>query len=447
MAQPPAAGHDDRLPEQPVQRLFAPFARFLHIEAAGGAVLVVATLLALALANSPLADAYLSIWKTQISFAVGSFEMSHSLKHWISDGLMAAFFFVIGLEVKRELVLGELRELRKASLPLAAALGGMIVPAGLYLLLQLDQPGARGWGIPMATDIAFVVGCMAVLGSRVPNGLRVLLLSLAIADDIGAILVIAIGYTESIHWGWLALGVGAIVLTRVLAQLGARPVSLYVVVGGVVWLGFHQSGVHATIAGVILGLMTPARSWVGVPRLRAVVERTDGFLHGEAWTSDSDRRRELRKVELAARESLSPLERLEDALHPWQSFMIVPIFALANAGVVMQLDALANPVAVAVMAGLIIGKPLGILLFSFAAVQLRLAALPEGLGWGALFGGGCLAGIGFTMSLFIAALALQGAALDAARVGVLVGSALSAVAGMTILLAVLPKPTSPLDGD
>jgi NhaA family Na+:H+ antiporter len=431
-----------QLPARPVTRWVEPLGRFLHVEAAGGAVLVAATLLALGMANSPLAEDYLAIWKTKLTVGLGDFVLSYSLKHWISDGLMAVFFFVIGLEVKRELVMGELNELTKAALPIAAALGGMVVPAAIYLWLLGGGPAARGWGIPMATDIAFVVGCMAVLGSRVPSGLRVLLLSLAIADDIGAILVIALGYTESIAVGWLVLGVASIALIYLMEQAGVRSVSLYAVVGAVVWLGFHESGVHATIAGVILGLLTPHQRWVGFDRLAEVVDRSAHYLRGEDEASAGDERLMLRDMELAAREATSPLQRLETVLHPWQAFAIVPLFALANAGVTIDPDAFRQPVAAAVIAALVLGKPLGIFGASWLAVKLGLAKLPEGVSWGAVLGGGALAGIGFTMSLFISALAFRGgdrALIEASKVGILTGSAVSAVIGMALLLWILPK--------
>ena len=431
-----------QLPAQPVTRWVEPLGRFLHIEAAGGAVLVVATLFALVMANSPLADDYLAIWQTKLTIGLGDFVLSYSLKHWISDGLMAVFFFVIGLEVKRELVMGELNELSKAALPIAAALGGMIVPAAIYLLLLGGEPAARGWGIPMATDIAFVVGCMAVLGSRVPSGLRVLLVSLAIADDIGAILVIAVGYTESLALGWLALGFAAIGAIYLMQQGGVRSVSLYVLVGAVVWLGFHESGVHATIAGVILGLLTPHQQWVGFARLGEVVDRSTHYLRGDAEASKGDERLLLRDMELAAREATSPLERLETLLHPWQAFAIVPLFALANAGVTIDPDAFRQPVAGTIIVALVVGKPLGIFTSSWLAVKLGLARLPEGVSWGALLGGGALAGIGFTMSLFIAGLAFRGsdsALVEASKVGILAGSAISAALGMALLLWILPR--------
>jgi NhaA family Na+:H+ antiporter len=429
------------LPEQPVARWVEPFGRFLHIEAAGGAVLVAATAIALLLANSPWADAFLGFWKTTLTVGVGDFVLSNSLKHWVSDGLMAIFFFVIGLEVKRELVLGQLRELSKAALPIAAALGGMIAPAALYLFLIGDDVASRGWGIPMATDIAFVVGCMAVLGPRVPAGLRVLLLSLAIADDIGAILVIAIGYTASISLGWLALGAVGILIVFLMQNAGVRSVPLYALVGFVVWLGFHESGVHATIAGVILGLLTPTRQWVGFDRLARVVDRSESYLRGEKTASEGDTRLLLRDMELAAREATSPLERLEVALHPWQAFLIVPLFALANAGVSIEPEAFQQPVALAITIALVVGKPAGIFGVSWIAVKLGWARLPEGVSWGALLGGGALAGIGFTMSLFISSLAFRGldpALTAASKRGILCGSAVSAVVGMLLLLWLLP---------
>jgi NhaA family Na+:H+ antiporter len=247
------------LPREPIARLTEPIERFMHVESASGVVLLVATVTALALANSGFSEAFLGFWKTPLGFEIGSFQMRHSLAHWINDGLMAIFFFVIGLEVKREIVHGELGDPRQAVLPIAAAVGGMVVPAVIYLTLQGDGPAASGWGIPMATDIAFVVGCLALFGPRVPRGLRVLLLTVAIVDDIGAILVIAVAYTDTIGWGALAAGLVGIGAIGVLSRLGVRGFGMYGLLGLGVWLAFHESGVHATIAGVILGLMTPAR--------------------------------------------------------------------------------------------------------------------------------------------------------------------------------------------
>ncbi|MDD5558994.1 Na+/H+ antiporter NhaA [Candidatus Methylomirabilis sp.] len=431
-----------RLPTKPVDRIIEPLARFLRVEAASGVLLLFVTCIALALANSPFANAFLSLWQTPFGFTLGPFEMNYSLRYWINEGLMTIFFFVVGLEVKRELVLGELRDLRTASLPIIAAVGGMVIPASLYLAGQLGQPGERGWGIPMATDIAFVVGCLAVLGTRVPPGLRIVLLSLAIADDIGAILVIAIGYTSHLNLTALLLGLLGLGVVRGLTRLGVRSVPIYCTVGVLIWLMFHTSGVHATIAGVILGLLAPAHGWISAGRLDAIVQQFATYIQGERWNNEGKDRGALRAIEVAARETLSPLERLETALHPWVSFVIMPLFALANAGISINVMDFREPVAVAVMVGLGVGKPVGIVSFSWLAVRLGIAKLPEGVNWSILTAGGILAGIGFTMALFIAGLALEGMLLNAAKVGILSGSALCAVIGSLLLLWLLPKPVS-----
>jgi len=432
---------DDRpvaMPAEPIDRLVAPIERFLHIEAASGIVLLGATIVALVLANSPLSEGFLGFWSTQVGFRLGSFEMVHSLKHWINDGLMTLFFFVIGLEVKRELVLGELRDRKRAALPIAAAVGGMLVPAGLYLALQSGRPGQAGWGIPMATDIAFVVGCMALLGPRVPRSLRILVLSLAIADDIGAILVIAIGYTDAIGWGALGLGVLGIGAIALLSRLGVRGFGMYGRLGLCVWIAFHESGVHATVAGVILGLPTPARAYFEDTTLAQALERVTEGMHGD-WDSGSHGAAEVRGVRWATRETVSPLVYLETTLHPWVAFAIMPLFALANAGVPFTASDLGDPVAVAVGMGLVIGKPIGIVGFSWLAVRAGFAALPQGVTWGLLLGGGLLTGIGFTMALFISGLALDADTLDAAKVGVLAASAVAATLGMLTMTQLLPR--------
>jgi NhaA family Na+:H+ antiporter len=405
------------LPKERIDAYVDPLRHFLHIESASGVVLLAAAAAALVLANSPLADRFLAIWKAPLGFTIGSFSVIHSVKHWINDGLMAVFFFVVGLEVKREFVMGELRDMRQAALPIAAALGGMIVPAGVYLALQYGEPGMRGWGIPMATDIA-------------------------IADDIGAILVIAIGYTESLNLTSLALAGAGIGLIFFLMNVGVRNLGVYLILMVLVWFGFHESGIHATLAGVIFGLMTPARAWISEGRLGHMVEKTSGFLGGESWESPEHRYSVLSQLSVAARKSISPLQRFETGLHPWVGFLIMPVFALANAGVAVETSYFTSPVAVAVMLGLLVGKPLGIVGISWLAVRLGLARLPKGVGWGAVLGGGFLAGIGFTMAMFIASLALAGDLLDAAKVGILVGSLLSAVAGVVILILVLPKPAA-----
>lgn len=424
-------------------RLTRPFARFLRIEVAGGAVLLLFTLAALVLSNSPWAHTYLEAWETQVGVHVGAFEYARSLKDWINDGLMTLFFFLVALELKRELVLGELKNPRIAALSISAALGGMLVPAGLYLLLQWDQPGERGWGTVMATDTAFVIGCLALLGSRIPHNLRVFMLSLAIVDDIGAILVVAIGYSSQINWSALALGALSLALVRVLALAGFRGFPVYFLVGGLSWFAVDASGIHATITGVVLGLMTPARRWVSDERLYAILSQVvahpaDGNNGGH--TPD---RNTLQAAEVAARETLSPVERLELALHPWVGFVIMPLFALANAGLPLSWADLGNPVTLAVFVGFTLGKPVGILAFSWLAVRLGIALRPPDLAWGLLAGGGLLAGIGFTMALFIANLAFAASLVDSAKLGIFVASVVSALAGLALLTWMAPSRKQP----
>ena len=427
---------------EPIRFLIDPLQRFLLIEAADGGILLVAAAFALIVANSPLGAAYLAFWQQTVGLQVGTFQIAMPMQLWINDGLMAIFFFVVGLEVKREFVLGELREFKHAALPIAAAIGGMIVPAAIYLALQAGAPGERGWGIPMATDIAFVVGCMAILGPRIPNGLRIMLLSLAIADDIGAILVIAIGYTAHLNVHSLLLSMVGIALFIGLLKAGVRSNVVFLLVGIWIWFEFHESGIHATVAGVIIGLLTPTRVMVRRHRLNFIIQRTLRFMQGERWTNPAERYAAMRQIERMARGSLSPLERLETELHPWVGFIIMPLFALANAGVVVRIEDLTMPVATAAMLGLVLGKPIGIVVFSWAAVKIKLARLPEGVTWMSLIGGGMLAGIGFTMALFIAGLALDGDLLNHAKIGVMIGSLVSAAAGMTVLFVFSRRPSN-----
>ncbi|HEX5272479.1 MAG TPA: Na+/H+ antiporter NhaA, partial [Gemmataceae bacterium] len=307
--------------------------------------------------------------------------------------------------------------------------GGMVVPALLYAAGLWGRPGAHGWGVPMATDIAFVVGFLTLLGPRVPGSLKVLLLTLAIADDIGAVLVIAVVYSTGIQLLPLVLALAGLGVIALLLWLGVRSLAVYCLLGAAVWLGFFASHVHPTVAGVLLGLLAPARPDTGRPVLLDVVADLYARLRGTQ-----------RGTPPAAAELLFPAEKLEGALHPWVAFVIMPLFALANAGVRVRLDTMASRVALAVVAGLVVGKPLGVVLFSWASVRLRLARLPEGLSWKVMLGAGCLAGIGFTMSLFVAGLAYPDAVmLDEAKVGVLAGSALSALLGCGLLLAFLPR--------
>lgn len=390
----------------PIDRWLAPVHRFLKIEAASGAVLMGCTALALVAANSAWAAAFAAIWKTPVVLTFGGLVVAGDLGHLvINDGLMTIFFFVVGLEVKRELVLGELRDPRRAALPLIGAVGGVVAPAAIYLALQWGEPGQRGWAIPMATDIAFVVGLLALFGKRVPIGLKIFLLTLAIVDDIIAVLIIALVFSAGLAWDWLALAAVLLGGVHVLNRIGVRLIGLYAVVGSLVWLAFLKAGVHPTVAGVMLGLMTPT---VAAP--------------GEAE---------------------SPLVRLEHGLHLWVAFAIMPLFALANAGVVLSPAGLGDPVAVAVAAGLAVGKPVGILLLCGLAIRVRLSSLPDQVTWGMLAGGACLAGIGFTMALFLNGLAFPAAefpAMEAAgKLGTLAGSVVSAVVGAAVLWTALRR--------
>ncbi|MEX2174018.1 MAG: Na+/H+ antiporter NhaA [Pirellulaceae bacterium] len=439
----PSAAPPRRLPRTLAERWTRPFARFLAIQSASGVVLFLCTLAALAIANSPAAVPFANFWNLHLAIGVGDWKLDESLLHWVNDGLMTIFFSVVGLEIKREIVAGELRDPRKAALPIMAAIGGMLAPAGVYLAylaLVGETEGQTGWGIPMATDIAFVVGFLAVLGPRVPLGLKILLLSLAIADDIGAVLVIAVFYSTDISF--VALGFAAAGLAAIcgLNLLGVRRVGVYLAIGLAVWLAFLKSGVHPTVAGVMLGMLTPARPWVGDRTLAQILRDALGRLREEDdGAVEHHHKPLLDQVQTAAREAVSPLERMESALHPWVAFGIMPLFALANAGVIVQPAAVGHPVAWAVAAGLVIGKPVGIVLLSWLAVRVGIARLPVGVTWKTMVGAGCLAGIGFTMSLFIAGLALDGTLLDAAKVGTLAGSTVSAALGMFLLVRYLPR--------
>ena len=426
------------LPERPIQRLQRPLLAFTHIESASGIVLLICTAIALIAANSSYAQAYEAFWNRELRFAIGGFELAYPLWYWVNDGLMPIFFFVIGLEIKRELVIGELSDPKKVVLPVAAAAGGVVVPVAIYLAFQYDQPAQSGWAVPMATDIAFVVGCLSLLGKRVPYGVTVLMLSLAIVDDLAAVLVIALFYTASIKLTWLAgAGVGLIIVA-VMNRLGVRNVWFFVIVGIGVWLGTLKSGVHPTIAGVILGLMTPAMPWLGGPRFLGFLRHTNETLHKEDTTLA---RAQLMVADLAfaSREAVSPLSRIERGLHPWSAFLIMPVFALANAGVPIAVESIGAPVSIAVAAGLFFGKSVGIFGASWLTVKLGWASRPAGVTWPVLLGAAFLGGIGFTMALFVASLGLSGGDLVAAKIGVIIGSFCSAVAGMLILTAVTKK--------
>ncbi|MFW6050942.1 MAG: Na+/H+ antiporter NhaA [Myxococcota bacterium] len=434
------AEHDpgQLLPTRPVDRLSRRFEHFLHVESASGVALLGATALALILANSPLGDAYQAFFDRKLHVGVGDAELRYPLWYWINDALMVIFFFVIGLEIKRELVMGELRDRKQVVLPVAAAAGGAAVPVAIFFVFGPEGAARDGWAIPMATDIAFVVGCLALMGDRVPRGLKVLMLALAIVDDIFAVLIIAVFYSAGIELWFLAgaaAGFGGIWL---LNRLGVRTVPAYIAVGAVIWLFTLKSGVHPTVAGVLLGLLTPTSAFVGQTTFLDVLDAATRRLRGED-TSPSRDPEAIDQITFAAKEALAPIERLERDLHPWVAFFIMPVFALANAGVQLELGTITEPLSLAVAAGLVLGKPLGITAAALLVVALGWARLPDGVGRWSLLGGGCLAGIGFTMALFIASLGLEGELLASAKAGVLLGSLVSAVLGFAILLRSLPR--------
>jgi NhaA family Na+:H+ antiporter len=429
------------------RRLLSPVERFLAVEASSGIVLLVAAAIALLWANSPWRSTYEAVLHTPIGLRVGGLAFERDLHFWVNDGLMVVFFFVVGLEIKREVYGGELSQLRRAALPAFAALGGMLVPAGIYLLLNGGTPNAGGWGVPMATDIAFAVGVLALLGKRVPPALRILLLALAVIDDLGAIIVIALFYSSGVSLGAAAVAVGAVLLIVLMQKLGVRSPWAYVAPALLVWAGTYATGVHPTIAGVVLGLLTPVRAWFGadgfLDRASAAVEAVRSAQQsGDGHAIHSP----LSELSLARREALSPVETLQHAFHRWVAFGIMPLFALANAGVpfgAVQLDGGGGRILLGVALGLVVGKPVGVMGLSWLAVRLRAAALPAGVGWSGILVVSLVAGIGFTMALFIASLAFQpGPRIEAAKLGVLAASAVAALIGAAAGRFLLPRTSS-----
>lgn len=432
------------VPPPLIDRILEPFAQFAHTASAGGIVLLVCTAIALLWANSPWAASYHHFWELEIAFGAGPFAFRSTLHHLINDGLMVIFFFLVGLEIKREVLIGELASLRRAALPAAAALGGMLVPAALYAVWNLGGPGSAGWGIPMATDIAFALGVLALLGNRVPTGLKVFLAALAIVDDIGAVLVIAIFYTEQVSWTALAAA-GAFLLLAVAANAaGVRRPWAYSLIGVCLWGAVLASGVHATVAGVLLAMAIPSRTRINedefLARARQSVEAFErGCGPGTNVLTNQAQQEALLTLEALCEQAQAPLQTVERKLHGIVAFGIMPIFALANAGVHLggegQAMSLANPVTLGIIFGLVLGKPLGITLFSWLAVRGGVAELPRGVTWRLIHGVSWLAGIGFTMSLFVAGLAfpVAPALLDAAKIGILAASLVAGLLGWFLL--------------
>ena len=424
------------------------FARFVHSEVTGSVILLACTVVALAWANSPWSEHYFHLLHTELGFSIAGTDRTLSLHLWINDLLMAIFFFVVGLEIKREMVVGRLSTFDKAILPVAAALGGMIAPALIYFFLNSSGEASRGWGVPVATDIAFALGVLSLFGKRVPIGLKVFLTALAIADDLGAVAVIAIFYTEKTNLAALAVAGLLLFFLFGAIRLGVRSTGVQLILMIAVWLAVFASGVHATIAGILLAMVIPVRPVVSpmdfISDAERVLEKVkERQRAGSRIVTDRDQLDAMEFVHTGSHKALPWGLMLERTLHPVQVWIILPLFALANAGVVIDshiLEALANPISLGVVLGLAVGKPLGILGLSWIAVKARLGALPSGVTWTQILGAGCLAGIGFTMSLFISDLAFADeGVITSAKLGILVASLVSAVIGAVILVRTLPK--------
>jgi NhaA family Na+:H+ antiporter len=427
------------------------FRRFFQSEASGSVLLLLFTVVALAWANSPWAHLYDRMLHAPIGVSAGGWSFAMSASHWVNDGLMALFFFVVGLEIKRELSVGQLSTVRSALLPVAAALGGLVAPALLYAALNAGTPGARGWGVPMATDIAFALGVLALVGKRVPVGLKVFLTALAIADDLGAVLVIAVFYTEKVNLLALGVAFGSLGLLYLATRLSMRRYGGYFLLAGGVWIAMLASGVHATVAGILVALTVPVRAGIEpgafLAKIRGKVdELSRGKLTRESMVQDPKQMEALEEMGIATLDFLPNGFAIERYLHPFTAFAVLPVFALFNAGV--RLDghmgaALLQPVSLGIVLGLFLGKQVGITLVSWIAVRTGLAELPPGVTMAQLYGASILGGIGFTMSIFVAGLAFpEGPLLAAAKLGILAASAISGVIGFVVLKLVLSRGTA-----
>ncbi|MCC3764582.1 Na+/H+ antiporter NhaA [Glycomyces sp. TRM65418] len=421
-----------------------PAAQFLKIEPAAGVVLVICAVVAMVWANSPWAASYESVWGLDITFQFGDFELHHTLKDWINDGLMAIFFFVVGVEIKSEIVSGELRRLRNAIPPIAGAVGGMLIPALIYTAFNAGGEGAGGWGIPMATDIAFAVGILALFGSRIPSGARIFLLTLAIVDDLGAIAVIAIFYTADLSTTWLAAAGAIVAIAIVLRLLNVWSAPVYLVIGVLLWVAMLESGVHATVAGVIMGLIISAKPLLDPQYAH---EEAQEMAKGGLTAAETERLVKL------ARDAVPPTEQLQERNHQFSSFVVLPLFALANAGVALTGDlfatALTSSVTLGIVLGLVVGKVVGITAVTWLVVKLGWGRLPKGTTWPLLAAIALVAGIGFTVALFITELAFGGGdaelLTDEGKIGVLCASFLAAAVGA--LAVHLTAPKTPQDED
>lgn len=424
-----------------IDRILAPVNKLIHLEYAGGVMLLICVVVAVAWANLMGLEHYHHVWETPFRIGLGSLNLDKPLHVWINDGLMAVFFFLIGLELKREFLDGELSTFKKASLPVTAALGGMLFPALIYVAFNWNKDSISGWGIPMATDIAFALGLLSLLGNKVPGSVKVFLSALAVADDLGAVLVIAIFYTAEINFWMLLLAFILLLVLWVGNRIGVRRVLFYAIVGWVVWLAFLSSGVHATIAGVLVALTIPARTKVNERYFSDQLQNYAAEFEAEVPNSSSlttPRQHQLiEDIKVLSQAVETPLQKIEYGLHPWVAFAIMPLFALSNAGIVVSSDFfsyLSNPVSLGVLGGLVIGKFIGILLFTWMAIKLGLSQMPEKANWVHVIGVSLLGGVGFTMSLFITGLAFSDLQfIEQAKAGILTASVIAAAAGMMVL--------------
>ena len=428
-----------REPAYLVRALRAPIQHFIHTEEMGAGVLLLATAAALGWANSPWSDSYVDFWHTYISFDIHIFAISEDLGHLVNDGLMAVFFFVVGLEIKRELLHGELSSVRKAALPVVAAVGGMATPALIYVLFNASGGDLVGWGVPMATDIAFALGVLALLGRRVPAELRVFLLGLAVVDDLGAIAIIATFYTDMIDWTNLGLGLGLFAVMAGCIRVGIRSLGFYLILCVVMWQFFLESGIHATLMGVMVAAIIPTEPYL---HRRDYASAVEDLLHDYRLAMENKDEEKaqavLAQIERLSRGTEGPMERLERIVHPWVSFAVLPLFALANAGIVFTADTLSDAassrVTLGVAAGLLVGNPLGVLGMTWLAVRLGIGQLPTGVAWRHVLGAGFLAGIGFTVAIFVSGIAFDDpAVVDQAKMGVFAASLVAGVTGYAFL--------------
>ena len=427
-ARPPAA--------TPIQAITSPFVRFARMEAAGGILLLASTIAALIWSNSPWQHTYHQFFETDVSVGFGNFLISENRHDWVNDGLMSLFFFLVGLEIKREFLVGELSSLRRAAFPFMAALGGMVVPAIIYVAMAHDPSLHRGWAIPISTDIAFTLGVLTFFGSRIPLGLRVFVTALAIVDDIFAVVVIAVFYTSEIHYVSLGVGLAAVLLSLAANRLGVRKPAVYAAIGVVVWWAVLHSGVHATVAGILLAFTIPARTFMKRSEFLEQSRWLLGRLE-EAPPNSFEEHSIIHTLEQNVQLVESPLHRIEHGLQPWISFLVMPAFALANAGVDLTHNfagAIWHPISWGILFGLFLGKPLGIWLFAFLAAKTRLATPPANISWWQTLGAAWLCGIGFTMALFVAGLAFDDdTSLSISKIAILVASLASAICGSLIL--------------